>query len=147
MIESFNGCDGRAIVASDTAENIGEIKGFVVDPTATRVESVHVSGRGRRAQVIPWSAITSFGVDAVMAELADAAETVAPGRDTEAVKGKVVARGTRVLDTNGFEHGTVDDVMFDPATGNVTGVRTSLGQHDATRLRSLGSYALVVDAD
>ena len=38
----------RSVVASDTAEDIGEVKGFVVDPSATRVDAVHVAGRGRR---------------------------------------------------------------------------------------------------
>lgn len=147
MSDTFNDADGRAVVAADTAETIGKIKGFVVDPTASRIESVHVAGRGRKADVISWSSIRSFGADAVMAEMAEAAETVAPGRDTKAIKGKVVARGTRVLDTNGFEHGTVDDVMFDAASGALTGVLTSEGHIGADALRSLGSYALVVDAD
>ncbi len=145
MSDTFNDADGRPVVAADTAETIGEIKGFVIDSTASRIESVHVAGRGRKADVIPWTSIRSFGVDAVMAEMAEAAETVAPGRDTKAIKGKVVARGSRVLDTNGFEHGTVDNVMFDAATGELTGVLTTAGHIRSEAMRSLGSYALVVD--
>ena len=34
------------VVAADTADNIGEIKGFVVDQGANRIESLHVAGRG-----------------------------------------------------------------------------------------------------
>lgn len=145
MSETFNSSDGRLVVAVDTAETIGEIKGFVVDPTASRIESVHISGRGKRAEVIPWASIRSFGPDRVMADLADAAEQVSSEHETQAVKGKIVARKTRVLTTHGFELGTVEDVMFDTATGQLTGVLTTEGHLDGSRFRSLGSYALIVD--
>ncbi len=147
MAETFNDAEGRPVVAADTAETIGEIKGFVVDPTARRIDSVHIAGRGRKAEVIPWSSIKSFGADAVMAELASAAETVTSGHDAQAVKGKVVARDTRVLDTDGFEQGTVVNVMFDAESGELTGAITTSGRIDGSRFRSLGSYALIVDAE
>lgn len=146
MAESFNAADGRNVIAADTAETIGEVKGFVVDRTASRIESVHVAGRGRKAEVLPWSSISSFGSDAVMTEVADATERVSGEHDKLAVKGKIVARDTRVLDTNGFEQGTVDDVMFDPDSGSLTGVLTTNGHVDASRLRALGSYAMIIDA-
>ena len=146
MAETFNSSEGRPVVAADTAENIGEIKGFVVDTTATRIESVHIGGRGRKAKVIPWSSIHSFGADAVMADTAGAVAEVESEHDKQAVKGKIEARRTRVLDTNGFEQGTVEDVMFDATSGDLTGVLTTAGHVDGSRLRSLGSYALVVTA-
>jgi len=147
MSESFNAANGRSIVAADNAETIGEVKGFVVDPTASMIESVHVAGRGRRAEVISRSKIQSFGADAVIAEHADDPEDVAKGRDTDAVKGKIAARGSRVLDTNGFERGTVEDVLFDRETGRLTGVVSTEGHLRADSLRSLGSYALIVDPE
>ncbi len=147
MAETFNHAEGRSVIAADSAETIGKVKGFVVDSSATGIESIHIAGRGRRALVIPWTSIRSFGADAVIAELASAPETVAQGHDTDAVKGKIVARSTRVLDTNGFEQGVVDDVMFDAVSGQLTGAITSSGHVDGSRLRSLGSYALVIDAE
>lgn len=146
MAETFNGGEGRPVIAADTAGTIGEIKGFIVDSGATRIDSVHVAGRGRKADLISWSAIRSFGADAVMAELADAVEQVSSDHEKHAVKGNIVARETRVLDTDGFERGTVEDVMFDADTGLLTGALTTEGRVDSSRFRSLGSYALVVDA-
>ena len=93
MTETFTGAEGRSVVASDTAEDIGEVKGFVVDPSATRVDAVHVSGRGRKAQVVAWSAISSFGADAVMADSSSTPEQVSTERETQAVQGQ--GRGTR----------------------------------------------------
>ena len=147
MSETFNASDGRPVVAVDTAETIGEIKGFVVDTMATRIESVHISGRGKKAQVIPWASIRSFGADTVMADMATAVEQVSSDHETQAVKGKIVARKTRVLNTDGFELGTVEDVMFDTATGELTGASTTQGHLDGSRFRSLGSYALIVDTE
>lgn len=147
MSATFNSAEGRPVVAADTAESLGEVKGFVVDPTASRVEAVHVSGRGRKAEVVPWTSVHSFGDDAVVAEQADSTEQVSTDYEKAAVKGKIAAVGSRVLSTAGFEIGTVEDVMFDTGTGELTGVLTEGGRIAADRLRSLGSYALVVDPE
>lgn len=145
MSSTFSAAEGRPIVAADTADDIGEIKGFVVDTGANRIESVHVAGRGRRAEVLPWSSIRSFGDDAIIADRADAANRVADDHEEQAVKGSVVLRGTRVLSTEGFDLGTVDDVMFDPESGDITGVLTEGGRIEAARLRAIGSYALIAE--
>lgn len=60
-------------------------------------------------------------------------------------RGNVVVRVSRVLTTGGFEVGTADDVQTDTTTGEPIGVITADRRIDAERLRSLGSYALVVE--
>lgn len=147
MTETFTAAEGRSVVASDTAEHIGEVKGFVVDPTASRVDAVHVAGRGKKAEVVAWRAIKSFGSDAVMADSASTPQRVSTDRETQAVKGDVDALGRRVLLTSGFEAGSVVDVEFDTETGDLTGIRTEQETFGGDRLVSLGSYALVVTAD
>lgn len=62
-----------------------------------------------------------------------------------AVKGVVTMLGTRVLAVDGREVGTVTDVEFDTDSGVVVRVVTDQGPIEPDRLRSLGSYALVVD--
>ena len=147
MSMTFDDAEGLPVIAADSAETIGEIKGFIVDSTATRIESIHVSGRGKRAEVVEWSSIRSFGEDAVIAVMAEASHRVSSDHETQAVKGKIVARDTRVLDTNGFEQGTVNNVMFDPSSGELTGVLTTEGRVGGESLKALGSYALVIQAD
>lgn len=144
MSETFNSADGRPVVAADTAETIGEVKGFVVDPTATRIDAIHIAGRGRKAETLSWDSIAAFGADAVMGDHAAAAGRVEGEHETQAVKGNIKARGSRVLTTTGFVVGTVQDVLFDGATGLLTAIETDHGRIDADRLQSLGSYALVV---
>ena len=146
MIDTFNAADKRTVVAGDSAENIGKIRGFIVDSGANRVEAVHISGRGKNADIVEWSSLR-FGGDAVIVESGDAVAQVSEEREVLAVKGPLAMRGSRVLDTGGFELGTVEDVSFDSETGELVTVRTTTGEVDAARLCSLGSYALVVDAD
>ncbi|MCB1026718.1 MAG: PRC-barrel domain-containing protein [Microthrixaceae bacterium] len=146
MIDTFNAADKRAVVAGDTADELGKIKAFIVDVGANRVEAVQVSGRGRKADIVPWERLR-FGGDAVIADSGDAPEQVSDDRDLDAVKGRVTMRGSRVLDTSGFELGTVEDVSFDSESGALVAVRTTDGEVDASHLCSLGSYALVVDAE
>lgn len=146
MSQTFSDADGRQVVASSTATEIGQIKSFVVDPSASRVTAIQTGGRGGRADVVEWDHIEAFGEDAVLVvndEVAHRPED----RQKDAVKGNIRLRDSRVLDDAGFEHGTVTDAMFDPATGAITGVLTTEGHLAADRLISLGSYALVIRAE
>ena len=145
MRESFKKVAGRRVVATDTAENIGSVKGMSVDPTAHRIEAIHVQGRGSRADLLGWDAIESFGADAVMASTAAAVHRVGNDHERQAVTHRITPLGRRVLTTGGVEVGTVDDVEFDGDTGNVMSIVTTQGSISVERVRSLGSYALVVD--
>lgn len=144
---SFKDAHGRSVVAADSAETLGEVKALIVDASASRVDGIHVAGGGRSATIIPWSSVRSFGADAVIADAADALQPVTDERETQAVKGKLAALGSRVLTTSGFSMGTTEDVFFDAATGNLTEVLTEQGTIEASRIRSLGSYALIVEPD
>ncbi len=143
--DSFANVEGRAVVASDSAESIGSVKGFVLDARGQRIESIHIDGHGKKAIVLDWSAIKAFGADAVMATTADDPSVVDNDHQKAAVKGAVTMLGTRVLTVNGQELGVVTDVEFDTGSGVVVRVMTQQGSIEPDRFRSLGSYALVVD--
>ena len=101
MIDTFNAADKRTVVAGDSADNIGKIRGFIIDPGANRVEAVHISGRGKNADIVEWGRLR-FGGDAVIVDSEDAVERVDEEREVLAVKGKLAIRGSRVLDTAVF---------------------------------------------
>ncbi|MEO6126149.1 MAG: PRC-barrel domain-containing protein [Ilumatobacteraceae bacterium] len=143
--ELFTHVTSRPVVATDTAETIGSVKGFVLDRTGRHIESIHIDGRGKRAIVLPWSAVNSFGTDAVMASSGDDPATVENEHQKSAVTGDVTLIGTRILTTDGLDIGNVDDVEFETDSGAVIRIVTARGPLEAQRLRSLGSYALVVD--
>lgn len=145
-IETFKQVDGRRVIASDSAESIGTVKGFVLDAAGRQIESVHIDGRGKNAHLVAWSTLSSFGADAVMVPSEADRTTVDDGHQKAAVKGNVAMVGSRVLTSDGLEVGVVDDVDFDTETGAIVRVITDHGPIEASRVRSLGSYALVVDA-
>ena len=138
MSETFRSAEGRKVVASGTAEDAGLVEGFHVDAGATRIESVGLAGRKHKGELVPWSAVQSFGPDAVMIT-----GTQQTSEDFE----PRTLRGARVLSTAGFELGSVDDVSFDAGTGALISVSTGTDTITADRFSSIGSYALVVSAE
>ncbi|MGA9276126.1 PRC-barrel domain-containing protein [Ilumatobacter sp.] len=138
---------GQSVVAIDNAEEIGKVKHFVVAPDVARIERLHIDGRKKKALFAEWQDIESFGSDRVMVTAADAASGSDDDRDLDAAKGSIDLIGSRILDTAGFEHGTVADASFDADTGSIVQITSSEGGDvTADRIHSLGSYAVVVDA-
>lgn len=143
--DTFRNVEGRTVIAADSAESIGSVKGFVLDTAGRTIEAIHVDGHGKHAIVLAWPAVQAFGADAVMATNGGGLSIVDDAHQRSAVKGVVSMVGTRVLSVEGRELGTIADVEFDTGSGAVVRVATDQGQIEANRVHSLGSYALVVD--
>ncbi|MGI8947721.1 MAG: PRC-barrel domain-containing protein [Ornithinimicrobium sp.] len=143
----FSEAQGRTVVSTSTAETVGRIDGFVVEPSAGSVVALEL-GSARSGDTLPWSSIKSFGIDAVTIE-SPAAVTTAD-EQLAALRGKDHSLiGKRVLSTDGDECGHVLDVDFDPGTGTV--VRLLLGDEGrdvaGDQLVGVGSYAVVVEPE
>lgn len=136
---------GRRVVAVDTAEDIGTVKAFVLDQTGRRITQLHVAGGRRSAQLVNWSDLTAFGSDAVMVASQRAVTDSVQERADEMVRGHVETLGARVLDTGGFERGTVTDIEFDPDDGTVLAAVGVDSRWAGDAIRALGSYALIID--
>ena len=141
-IETFTQVAGRRIVAADTAESIGTVKGFVLDQGGGQIDAIHRGGasmrqfwRGTRS---PRSVPTPNEADP---------SNVDSDHQKAAVKGDIAPIGSRVVTTDGVAIGLVDDIEFNTESGAVVRVLTRHGPINATRVRSLGSDALVVDPD
>lgn len=145
ITDLFRNVEGREVIASDTAESIGSVKGFVLDASGRTIEAIHVDGHGKRALILTWPMVQAFGADVVMAAAGAELSRIDNDHQKAAVKGVVSMLGSRVLTTEGRAIGTVDDVGFDTGSGAVVGVITNGVLVEGHRLRSLGSYALVVD--
>jgi uncharacterized protein YrrD len=143
--DTFRHVEGRTVIASGTAESIGSVKGFVLDAGGRTIEAIHIDGHGKRAIILTWPMVEAFGADAVMAVAGAEPTTIDSDHQKEAIKGDVSMLGSRVLTVDGREIGIVEDVEFDTGSGAVVRVSTDQGPVEARRLRSLGSYALVVD--
>jgi len=140
----FTDATGRQVVSTSTAETVGQIAEFVIDPQSHTVVAVTLKNADSGDTVL-WTSITAFGADAVTvtgtAVIIDANDAVAAlsGKDRRLL-------GRRVLNTIGEDLGPVTDVDFDPDNGAVTALVLATGDVPGDRLIGIGSYAAIVHA-
>ncbi len=145
MSNAFTEAAGRRVVASDTAEEVGEVKTFVLDQSGRKITQLQIAGRKRKPELVDWQNVTSFGTDAVMISSIQDVHEAPDERTTDMVKGNIEYVGARILTTDGAELGSVSDVHFDDAAGDILAVMSDgAGRIDAALIRGLGSYAVVV---
>ena len=63
--------DGRPVIGRESAETLGSLQHVVVNVPTRRITALHVAGRGRKARLIDWSAISGFGPDGIIVHGAD----------------------------------------------------------------------------
>jgi uncharacterized protein YrrD len=136
---------GRSVVARDTAETVGQVVGAVVDPASRRIVALQV-GKGHKGRLADWTSLTGVGPDAVVVDTAASLREPRREREERVVKGDVPLLGGRVLTDRGDLLGALDDVEFDESTGAVEALVAGDESIAAARLRSIGSYAVVVAA-
>jgi len=134
---------GRAVVARDTAETVGQVRGAVVDVGARRIAAVQV-GKGHKAQLVDWDAITGVGPDAVVIAGEASLRSGRGEREERIVKGDIALLGGRVLTDRGDALGPLDDVEFDETSGEILTLICGETTVAAARLRSVGGFAVVV---
>lgn len=137
---------GRGVFGAGDEGRLGELKAIVVDQPPRRITALQVGGSKRSATFVDWSAVIGFGPDAVVISGADAVRDARDDREQATAKGSLVLLGTRIVDTAGFERGTVTEVRFDTGTGELVEIEGGDQRWTADQLRTLGGYALVVDA-
>lgn len=138
----FSDAKGHKVVDKSTATTVGQVRGFLVDPRSRSVAALRLK-KTDRGDVLRWSDLTAFGVDAITID--DSAAITELDDELEAFRGKrrrLLKK--RVLTTGGDELGEVADVEFDPDTGTLTTILLQDGEVAADRLVDIGSYAVVV---
>lgn len=141
---SFSDANGRKVVSTSSAETVGKIDGFVVDPATRSVVALELK-KTDSGDILLWKDIEGFGEDAVTVTTADKIVD-APAR-VEALLGKDhEIKGKRVLTTAGYDLGKVKDVDFDPQTGAITMIVLKGHEIPGSALAGVGSYAVIVQA-
>jgi sporulation protein YlmC with PRC-barrel domain len=146
MNDRFSAAVGRKVVSRQSAEELGTVSHLVVDAAAKRVTAL-VVGKRRRARVVNWDRLSGMGPDAAIVRDDDALHEPADEHEHAAAAGKLEWLGKRALQDIGNELGTIDDVVFDPSTGELLQIVVGEGEHPAVLLRGAGSYAVVLSAD
>ena len=139
----FSEAKGHKVVAQNTAETVGRVRSFLVDPRSRSVVAMRLK-KTDHGDVLRWSDLAAFGADAVT--ISDSAAITDLDSELETMRGK---RGRllkkRVLTSGGDELGDVSDIEFDPETGKLITILLHEGTPvPADRLIGVGSYAVVV---
>lgn len=129
------------VVDTTTAETVGEVIGFLVDPATRRVAGLRLGRIKGKASLLAWEDLKAFGVDAVTIEGAGRLRRAAEEIREASVHDLL---GRRVLTAGGDELGAVEDVEFDPQTGRLEHLITAEGSVVGGRIFGVGSYAVVV---
>lgn len=141
----FAEAKGRKVVSTTTADTVGKVHGFVVDPKSRAVLALELK-KTSSGDTLRWSNITGFGHDAVTVSGAD--QITEADEDVAALQGKNhLIVGKRVLTTSGDELGKVIEVEFDHESGAVTSLILPEADVAGDRLVGAGSYAVVVKAE
>lgn len=141
----FSETHDRKVVSTDTADTIGRLHSYVVDPAAQRIVALTLTKTPVDGTVLPWRDITGFGADAITA--AGLHLLVEPDDELASLAAKAhTIVGKQVLTTAGCHIGTVADVDFEPTTGTITALLLGEQSIAGHRLIGAGSYAVIIAA-
>lgn len=135
---------GRKVVSTDTAETVGKVEAFVIDPATRSITALRLAKVTGDATYLAWEDLR-FGKDAVIVVGTDRLRAERDDAEGRAASKDLQPIGKLVLDDSGTALGTIRDVEFDPATGSV--VEFDLGEDGPVpgdRFIGLGAYAVVV---
>jgi uncharacterized protein YrrD len=141
----FSEAVGRQVVSTTTADTVGRVDDFVIDPASRSIIALRLK-KSDNGDTLRWSDVTAFGPDAVTVSGAELVTD--PDETIEALSGKSHrVLGKLVLSDRGDELGKIADVEFDSETGTITALVLSDGNIEGIRLVGVGSYAVVVHAE
>jgi sporulation protein YlmC with PRC-barrel domain len=141
----FSEAAGRKVVSTSTAETVGRIADYIIDPRQKTLAAIVLKKTSGKEDTIPWDSVDAFGDDAVMIKDEDVL-VVPSGRLAELLDKNLREHGKLVLSSAGVDLGKVDDVEFDPKTGALTALLLTDTSIDGKRLLAAGSYAVIVQA-
>jgi sporulation protein YlmC with PRC-barrel domain len=141
--DSFRQAAGRKVISRASAQELGAVAHLLVDSNRRHVTAV-IIGRGKKAHLIDWSALSGFGPDAVMVSDEAALRPPADERERDATDGKLELVGKRALTERGNALGTLDDVAFDADTGELQTLFVGNREIPAGSLLGSGTYAAVL---
>jgi sporulation protein YlmC with PRC-barrel domain len=135
---------GRKVVSLATAETVGKVHEFLVDPAERKVVGLELK-KTDNGDTLRWSDLAAFGTDAVT--VADAERIGEPDEHLTVLADKHHRPiGKRVLSSTGDELGELADLDFDENTGAVLALIVGDQHIEGSRLLGIGTYAVVIAA-
>lgn len=121
---------GKTILSLEEGAKLDKVSDVVIDPDGRHVVALVVTDGGflSSSRVVPVTEVASFGKDAIV--IRNAESIVATSDDPtlrDLVDRDEKILGKNVYTTTGDEHGSIADVYFEEATGQVVGYEVSNG--------------------
>lgn len=140
----FSEAKNHRVMSVSDAATVGRVQRIAIDPATARIAGLKLRKTPGEGDTLAWSALQSFGRDAVTIQSADRIDRASGDLERLLAKDHTVL-GRRVLSVGGDDLGTVKDVDFDMDSGAVLTVITERHEIPGAGIVGLGSYALVVD--
>ncbi|MCL5676840.1 MAG: PRC-barrel domain-containing protein [Firmicutes bacterium] len=114
---------GRSVVQADTGKVLGRVHEVLLDGQGSQVVALQIAPTSwfSAARAVPWEQVQSLGPDQVLAS-GEPVELPALGREARNL-GQLAERSSYAV----AEEATLDDVVFEPDSGQVLGYRLSGG--------------------
>lgn len=144
MTLRFTRAQHTPVFSKESADEIGRVLRYVIDPAARRISAIHVAGRKAGARLADWVDIVGFGPDAVVVANEDGLRGPSEGYEQRVVAGDLDLEHRRVLTDRGHDLGGLVDVEFDERTGRIERLETPDARVAGDGLRMIGPYAVIV---
>ncbi|MBS4021649.1 MAG: PRC-barrel domain-containing protein [Dethiobacter sp.] len=145
---------GLPVIELRQGGSLGRVQSLVFNSTTRRVDALEIGERSllkSRLQQVPFSAVRSFGSDAVTLHGYDPAPEDTQAQDVE-LQGKKLS-GSRLITVDGTLAGTVDDFSFSTKNGELVDLYVALekpGGHlklPVTSVENFGRDFIVISGD
>ncbi|GAB6179111.1 PRC-barrel domain-containing protein [Desulfotomaculum defluvii] len=119
---------GMPIISLAEGQEMGTVKGLVVDPVEQRIAALIIEQKGwfKDQKFAPYSKVRSVGADAITIDQGAVVEKGTSLPDIlKLFKEKVNIIGCKVIVENGSDLGEVDEFFIDEITGQIVGLEIS----------------------
>lgn len=150
-----------SVISLESGEQIGTVKGYIIDPKAITIAAVLLERSGgwfKDARVITFDNIKNVGEHAITVGITKCIERASSLPEILALtKQDIDIIGTKVISGDGNLLGTTEEFYFDPATGQILAIDITGRLFDAlfkgramlntSYIETLGKHAIIVKTE
>jgi len=111
--------NGMAIVSLQEGTRLGRVHAALFDLSTRQLEALSVHGDAG-SFMVPFAQIEQIGSDAITVSSSQVTQTPSTGGVFDALLGLDALSKLKVVDQAGTHLGTINEIEFDPASGQVT---------------------------
>lgn len=119
---------GMPIISLAEGQEMGTVKGLVVDPFQQRIAALIIEQKGwfKEQKFVPYGKVRSVGVDAITIDQGTVVEKGASLPDIlKLYKERINIIGSKIIAENGSDLGEVDEFFIDEVSGQIVGLEIS----------------------